>query len=360
MDHVQTSPAEIAELRTQLENLQTSEEKYRAIFNYSHDAIVLVHPENNQIIDANPRACEMLGYSYAELLNQPISAIHPDDMNELNEFVSRVFKDGNGWTNEISCRAQNGRTLPSEMSASVVNIDGQRYVIVMLRDISERKETENVLRTLNEELETMVGERTNELQASNAKLQTTLKDTIYAMSKIVELRDPYTAGHQQRVAELARVIATEMALPDETIEGIYMIGLIHDIGKIKVPAEILGKPGRLTELEFAMIKEHPQIGADIMWNVNFSWPVSQIILQHHERLDGSGYPKGLKGEQIELEARILSVADVIDAICSHRPYRAAYPVEVALDELRDNKGILYDEKVVEAALAVFESGFGFD
>jgi len=192
-----------------------------------------------------------------------------------------------------------------------------------------------------------------ELERSFSSLQRIVEGTIQTMSRIVEIRDPYTAGHQQRVAALARAIAVELHLPEDQVAGLYMAGAIHDVGKISVPAEILSKPGRLTEPEFDMIKAHSFIGYDILSGVEFPWPIADIVLQHHERIDGSGYPKGLTGEDIRLEARILGVADVVEAMASHRPYRPARGLDVALEEIAQNKGVLYDPQVADACLKIF-------
>jgi len=200
-----------------------------------------------------------------------------------------------------------------------------------------------------------------ELQQSYLRLQRILANTVSALASAVEMRDPYTAGHQRRVTQLACAIANKMGLPNEQIEGIRMAGLIHDIGKINVPPEIFSKPGPLTELEYGLIRAHPQLGHDVLKAIDFPWPVAQIVLQHHERLDGSGYPAGLSGEEIMLEARILGVADVVETMASHRPYRAALGIDRALEEISENSGILYDPRVVDACLMVFtEKGFKFE
>ena len=192
-----------------------------------------------------------------------------------------------------------------------------------------------------------------ELRQSYVRLERTLEGTVHALVAAIEMRDPYTAGHQRRVTQLACAIAKEMGLDGEQIEGIRMAGLIHDIGKINVPAEILSKPSPLTELEYGLIKMHPQIGHDVLKTIEFPWPVAQIVLQHHERMDGSGYPQGLSGEEIILEARILSVADVVEAMASHRPYRAPRGIDEALEEISRNRGVLYDPEVVDACLKLF-------
>ena len=200
-----------------------------------------------------------------------------------------------------------------------------------------------------------------DLEQSLQGLQKSLDGTIAAIAIIVESRDPYTSGHQQRVTTLACTIAREMGLAENRIDGIRMAATIHDIGKISVPSEILSKPGKLGETEFELIKRHPQVGYDILKEVKFPCQVARIVLQHHERMDGSGYPAGLSGENILLEARILSVADVVEAIASHRPYRPALGIDEALAEISLNKEILYDPEVVDACLRLFaDKGFVFE
>lgn len=185
------------------------------------------------------------------------------------------------------------------------------------------------------------------------QLQDRLEDTVRAIATISEMRDPYTSGHQVRVADLATAIATQMGLPVEQVHAIHLAGVMHDLGKIQIPAEILSKPGRITDIEYSLIKIHPQAGYDILKGIDFPWPIAQMVLQHHERLDGTGYPQGLKGDAILLEARILCVADVVEAMSSHRPYRPGLGVEVALAEIIKQCGIYFDPAVVDACLAVF-------
>ncbi len=192
------------------------------------------------------------------------------------------------------------------------------------------------------------------------QLQDSLEDTVRAIASIVEMRDPYTAGHQIRVADLAMAIAKQMGLPAEQIHGVHLAGVVHDLGKIKIPAEILSKPGRITDIEHSLIKTHSQAGYDILKGVDFPWPIAQMVLQHHERLDGSGYPQGLQGDAILLEARILSVADVVEAMSSHRPYRPGLGVEAALAEIIRQRGSHFEPAVVDACLALFrEHGYSF-
>jgi putative nucleotidyltransferase with HDIG domain len=174
------------------------------------------------------------------------------------------------------------------------------------------------------------------------------------------MRDPYTAGHQQRVAELAVCIAREMGLPEEQVHAIHLAGVVHDIGKINIPAEILAKPTTLTSIEFELIKTHSRSGYEILQGVEFPWPIADIVWQHHERLDGSGYPRGLKDKDILLETKIIAIADVVEAMSSHRPYRPGLGIEVALDEIERGRGRLYDERAVDACLKLFrEQHFEF-
>ena len=191
------------------------------------------------------------------------------------------------------------------------------------------------------------------LRESERKLRSSLLDSVTALSAIVEMRDPYTSGHQRRAAQLAIAIAKELRLSAEQIEGIHLAGVVHDVGKIRVPAEILTKPGKLTQLEFGLIKEHCQGGYDILKSIDFPWPIAQIVLQHHERLDGSGYPHGLSGNDILLEARIISVADVVEAMFSYRPYRPGLGIDAALDEITGARGTRYDADVVDVCEMLF-------
>ena len=222
-------------------------------------------------------------------------------------------------------------------------------VIINVSSAFRRQTLEVESRIYRKTLEQTVADRT-------ATLQETLDGVIQIVAQIVDSRDPYTAGHQQRVAEIAQAIAEKMGFSQDRMKGIRMAGIIHDLGKISVPAEILSKPGRLNDLEFGLIKAHPQTGYDILKGIEFPWPIAEIVYQHHERMDGSGYPRGLKGKEIIPEAQILAVADVVEAMASHRPYRAALGTDAALDEISRNRGVLFDSQVADACLAVFRDG----
>jgi putative nucleotidyltransferase with HDIG domain len=193
------------------------------------------------------------------------------------------------------------------------------------------------------------------------KVEKALETTIQTLGLTTETRDPYTAGHQRRVAELACAIAEELHVEEQSVRGIRAAGLIHDIGKLSIPAEILSKPSTLTPLELGLVKAHAQTGYDILKGIVFPWPVAEMVLQHHERLDGSGYPQGLTGDAIVLGARILAVADVVEAMASHRPYRAALGIDKALEEIARGAGTVYDDQVASACLRLFaEKRFSFD
>jgi putative nucleotidyltransferase with HDIG domain len=243
------------------------------------------------------------------------------------------------------------------------------------KEIGERRRVEMELRLAREELEHRVEKRTEELSKVNEelsgrvietrraedqlqntleRLERALEGTVQAMSLTIEMRDLYAAGHQRRVASLAVAIAEELHLPSEKIEGLRLAAIIHDIGKIAMPAELLTKPSRLSRNEFQLVRDHPRIGFEILKNIEFPWPVAHIILQHHERMDGTGYPEGLLGDAILIEARILAVADVVEALSSHRPYRPAIGIEKALEEIRRGRGIRYDMRVADACMKLFK------
>jgi putative nucleotidyltransferase with HDIG domain len=220
-------------------------------------------------------------------------------------------------------------------------------------ELLARVRTHLELHRLRHHLEDMVEERTLSLRESETRLKQNLLESVSAVAAVVDLRDPYTAGHQRRVAHLAEAIAREMGLSDEQVEGLVLAAVVHDVGKISIPTEILSKPGDLNDAEFSLIKRHPESGYEILKEIDFPWPIATIVQQHHERLDGSGYPKGLRGDEIIYEARILAIADVIEAMASHRPYRPSMGIEIALREVESNSGLLFDSTIVDVALKLF-------
>ena len=234
----------------------------------------------------------------------------------------------------------------------------------MNKDLEKRVEEKTLqLEVTNEGLKKEIDFRKkaeNQLRGMNVKLQKLLNDTVSGLIYAVEMRDPYTAGHQKRVGQLVSAMAREMELSDDTQDCLKIASIIHDIGKIVVPVEILTKPYGLSEFEITLLHNHPQSGYDILKTIDFPWPIADIILQHHERLDGSGYPNGLKDNETHLEAKMLAVADVVEAMASNRPYRPSKGIEQALAELEKNKGILYDTRIVETCIKLFrEKNFAF-
>jgi PAS domain S-box-containing protein/putative nucleotidyltransferase with HDIG domain len=335
--------AGITELKQVEQTLKEAEARYRNFFESAAEGILIADIEKKRFKYANPAICNILGYSNDELLQLRISDIAPEDV--LGSVVSTF--EATSWEttylSNIPCTKKDGVIIYLDFHIAPALIDGRRCNIGYLTDVTHR--------ILAEEIRKQNYER----------LLNNLKATIEAISLTVETRDQYTSGHQKRVTKLACAIATKMGLSEQKIEGINLAGIVHDIGKMYVPAEILSKPGRLNRIEFDMIKMHPQAGYDILKSVAFPWPIAQVVLQHHERMNGSGYPSGLSGDNILIESRIIAVADVVEAMASHRPYRPALGIDKALEEISQEKGVLYDSEVVEACLKLInEKEFKFD
>jgi len=227
-------------------------------------------------------------------------------------------------------------------------------LMINIANALHRRDLEIANKAYRENLEHLVQERTDEIKETLDKLRKAMIGIIQGMTLTVEVRDPYTAGHQRRVSNLARYIATDMGLPKNQIDGVRTAGILHDLGKLSVPVELLTKPSRLTEIEFKMIQTHPQVAFDILKDIEFPWPIAQIVYQHHERMDGSGYPSGSVDGGILFEARIIAVADTVEAMVSHRPYRPALGIEEAKSEICRKSGILYDGNVVDACMKLFQ------
>jgi HD-GYP domain-containing protein (c-di-GMP phosphodiesterase class II) len=212
-----------------------------------------------------------------------------------------------------------------------------------------------------EEVKLEYNQMDKKFKQTSKRLQKIIEGTAHIITKVVELRDPYSIGHQQRVSKLATAIAREMELPQDKIEGTKIASLVHDIGKVNLPTEIISKPNKLMDVEFNLIKNYPKVGYDILKKVDFPWPVAEIVFQHQEKIDGSGYPRGLKGDEIYIEAKILGVANVVEAMSSYKSYRPALSIDEALAEIVENKNILFDPKVVDICLKLFkEKGFKFE
>ncbi|HSM98990.1 MAG TPA: HD domain-containing phosphohydrolase, partial [Gallionella sp.] len=304
----------------------------------------LVHKTNElEWSDEIYRIFEIDPHQFGATYEAFLDCIHPDDREAVNRVYTDSLRDHSPYQIEHRLQMKDGR-VKYVLEQCETSYDGSGKPLRSLgtiQDVTASKLAEHALRE------------------QHRVLGKALEGTIHTVSMAVELRDPYTAGHQRRVAELACAIAREMGLDNERIEGIRLGATIHDIGKIGIPAEILSKPTRLTPIELQVVREHAVMGFNILKDVKFPWPVAGIAYQHHERMDGSGYPQGLKGEAISLEARIVAVADVIESMASHRPYRAALGMPAALDEIVQNRGRLYDAQVVDACRQVLDGGFQF-
>lgn len=302
-----------------------------AIFSVSHD---------KKIMSWNRGAERIYGYGTGSVVNTSVMKLVPKGM--AKDFEELIAKVSNGLPvirhETINCHSD-GHLFPVSMSLSPLTYHGQTIgVTAVSRDISARRETEE------------------RLAISHRQLKSLMHETVESLSTAHEKRDLYTAGHQRAVSMLSCCIADEMNLSHDQLEGIRISGLLHDIGKVCIPMAILSKPAQLSHEEMALMKQHPAAGYEIVKNVPFPWPVKDIVLQHHERMDGSGYPNGLQGDAISLEARILAVADVLEAMSSHRPYRPALGLDAALAEIKNNSGLKYDADVCGTVHKLFDDG----
>jgi PAS domain S-box-containing protein len=304
---------------------------------------IFLHDLEGRSLYVNMSAYKARGYGKDELMEMNVHDLETTTYRKMFRRRNReLIKRGEAvFESAHVCKDQS--LMPVEVKSRIVESNGEKLVLSVARDITERKRGQE------------------ELERSYKKLKRAMEGTTMAFELATEMRDPYTSGHQRRVTKLACAIAGEMGVSKEQIEGLHMAGSIHDVGKMYVPSEILSKPGQLTDAEFCLIKVHPRAGHDILKAAEVPWPVDQIVLQHHERMNGSGYPYGISGEDILLEARILAVADVVEAMSSHRPYRPSFPVDKALLEITQKKGILYDCDAVDACMSLFmEKGYKLD
>ncbi|HBA65783.1 MAG TPA: hypothetical protein DCZ48_06335 [Methylococcaceae bacterium] len=315
--------------------LKVAENRYEELYENAPNAYVSVAPKNGVLLQFNQSLCEMLGYDRAFLETKTIFDLFGGTQ------IGKLFAGEQSVRDiELNMRRADGRWL--WVSLSIDPIKDETGCVAEYRasiiDISVRKHAEE------------------EQQRFAEKLQGSLIQTIRAIAMTIEKRDPYTAGHQERVAELAVQIGRRMGFDAYRLEGLRLGATIHDIGKIAVPIEILNRPGKLEPILFTIIKSHPSIGYEIVKGIEFPWPIAEMVVQHHERLDGTGYPHGLKDDEILMESRILAVSDVVEAMASHRPYRAALGVQAALNEIERGKGSIYDASVVEFCREVLEDG----
>jgi PAS domain S-box-containing protein len=333
---------DITERKQAEKSLRENEERFRSMIQSLSD-IIFILDGNGQLTYESPSATRILGYQPGYFIGKsPFTHIHPDDLDQVMKDLDEVFLSVNpGIPTEFRYQKANDTWIYLEaLGNNQFENPGIQGIVLTVRDITERKKAEEQLQQTLESLRKAVG------------------TTIQVLVSAVESRDSYTSGHQSRSANLACAIAMEMGLAKQKIEGIRMAGIIHDIGKLSIPAEILSKPTKLKEIEFALIKEHSRSGYEMLKNVESPWPLAEIVYQHHERMNGSGYPRNLKGDEILMESQILAVADVVEAMASHRPYRPSLGIEAALEEIQKNKGILYAAAIADACLKLFrEKGY---
>ena len=340
------------DLKKKLKALRDSEKRYRFVSGITSDYFyTMTVPRDGPVRVARISGSfrRVTGYSRKHVRDQSIdkwlSLINPDDLLSVQRSVQAVLSNQPSVIEyRIQTKSGEERWL-RDYTRPVWDDKQQRVVSIIgaVQDITNRKLAEKML------------------ESTAATLRKAMAGTFEAMAMTLEMRDPYTAGHERRVSKLACAITEEMALPAEQADGTRFAALIHDHGKIYVPSQILGKRSSLSKTEFGLLEMHPQIGHDILQDIEFPWPIAEIVLQHHERLDGSGYPAGLKADQILLEAKLLGIADVIEAMCFHRPHRPALGVAKALEEIEENKGTLFDADAVAACVNVFNNkGFTFD
>ncbi len=318
-------------------SLIESEQRFRGLVEQSLAGIYII--QDDQYVYVNPRMADILGYSsYREITGKKATdLVVPEDRQMMTEQLNNLLqKKSPHIAYEARIQRNDGTIVDIGVHGALATHQGHPAVIGLIQDVTDKKRAEAQLNSYVD------------------KLQSSLMQTVEVATMLSEMRDPYTAGHERRVAEIAVAIGTEMGLEEQELEGLRVAGYLHDIGKINIPSEILAKPGKLTDLEYEIINGHPKSGYDVLKDVDFPWPVAQVALQHHERIDGTGYPQGLKGNEILLQARITAVADVVEAMGSHRPYRPGLGIEPALNEIERGKGTLYDTNVADACLRLFK------
>jgi PAS domain S-box-containing protein len=319
-------------------NLRAAEEQFRRLVEQPITGIYII--QDDKLAYVNPRYAEILRYDSAdELIGRDVlTTVDEKDRAMVLEKLRLRSKGGNATvTFEFAALRKDGVTVEVGVHGARATHQGRPAIIGLIQDISEKKRAEE------------------RIQRYIWELKTAFMSTVEVATSLSEMRDPYTAGHERRVGKLAAAIGACLGLDEQRIEGLRVAGYLHDIGKITIPAEILSKPGRLNELQYELIKGHPQSGYDVLRNVKFPWPIAEVALQHHERVDGSGYPRGLKGEAILYEARVMAVADVVEAMSSHRPYRPGLGIDKALAEIERGRGTAYDADVVDACLRLFRA-----
>ena len=338
-DHAVVIINDITERKRKERELRESQDRFRFLVDNMLDAAVIVDPNGNTLF-ANKTALDLVGItSPQDVIGKHFADfVHPDCRRTVIKNYLKAERGHDKILREYKIVTPNGEEKDVEGLGTNIAFKGMPAYIATLRDITERKKAEKQIRD------------------GIIRLSKNLEETIISLASAFEMKDPYTAGHQRRVTEIVSAIALEMDIDPERFQGLRLASLVHDIGKINVPTEILSKPGKLTGPEFELIRTHSEAGYNILKKINFPWPIARIVLQHHERMDGSGYPNSLSGPEILLEARIIAVADVMEAMATHRPYRAALGIEMALEEIEANRGLLYDKDVAEICLQLFRSG----
>lgn len=322
--------------------MQASESRYKALFDSNPTPMWIYDTDTLGFLQVNQAAQAHYGYSEAEFQRMTLLDIRPSKdhgalLDEVHKFPAGLH-DAGIWTHV----KKDGTAIQVSIVSHSLEDKGRRAKLIVATDVT---------RALQAEQQALQAER---------DIQHVLRQTVKAMAAALEQRDPYTAGHQRRVAELSTAIARKLGMPQDEIDGLELGALVHDIGKLAVPYEILAMPRRLTEVERMLVGQHPTAGEQMFRDIDFPWPIGDVIRHHHERLDGSGYPDGLKGEELSLAVRIVGVADVVEAISNHRPYRPGLGIHASLDELRKGRGTLYDVRVVDTCISLFEQdGYRF-
>ena len=332
------------------------EARFVRLFENSHTPMLIFDTEGGVIVDANHAAVAFYGHPLERLRGMSVAEIDTMAPDEVSEHMARQRQDPVETVRVVKHRLADGEERDVQVHVGLLPEADHPLSYAIVVDVTEREREREQLETRRERLEALVDERTQEL----VQTQRELSSVAAVVGRTVEARDPYTAGHQRRVATLAAALAHELGLDPDLEEIVKIAAELHDIGKVSIPVEILSKPGALTNAEFELVKEHPAAGFDILDSAGLGGPVVDIVAQHHERIDGSGYPGGLTGADITLGARILMVADVVEAMSSHRPYRPARGVDAALEEIRNHSGTLYDPDVVEGCVRLFSHGFAFN
>lgn len=327
-------------IATDITDRLSTDAKFRAVVEQSLMGVTFLDGE--KVMYANPRAGEIFGYVPADWVGRSfLPLVAEEDRKGVREASERLMRrEIKAARSQYRVVRKDGEVVRLGTESVLIQMAGAPVLVTVMQDITYKFRAEEKVRDYV------------------VRLEKSVLSTVSAVSQMMDMRDPYTQGHERRVGEIAADLAAEMGLDAEVQRGLRVAGAVHDVGKITVPAEILGKPGRLSAAEFEIIRTHAEQGYEVLKGIDFPWPVAEVARQHHERLDGSGYPRRLKGEEILLEARILAVADVVEAMASHRPYRPGLGIEAALAEIERGRGTAYDQNAADACLRLFrEKGY---